>query len=224
MDSFDKRLEAKGNKINKPIQFAMKRIFDIIFSLFALILLSPVFLLLAVWIMLDDGLPIFFKQKRSGHHDTVFELYKFRSMKNKQVAVASNSHDQYDWEDGVPDDFIFKMTEEENPNITKVGRFIRKYSLDELPQFINVLKGEMSIIGPRPEILAISKFYNEEQKERLLIKPGITGWAQVNGRSNMDHGEKIRHDLYYVYHFNLWLDIKILFKTIFQVVRGKESV
>lgn len=224
MDNLDGRIEMKFEKLNKPFQHLIKRIFDIVFSLIALILLLPIFLVLALWIVIDDGFPVFFRQKRSGRFDTVFELYKFRSMKNKQISVPSNSHQSYQWENGVPDDFVFKMAQEDNPNITRVGHFIRKYSLDELPQFINVLKGEMSIIGPRPEILAISKFYNDEQRKRLLVKPGITGWAQVNGRSNMDHGEKIRHDLYYVYHFNLWLDIKIFFQTIFQVVLGKESV
>src|SRR5699024_5857992 len=149
---------------------------DIIFSLLALILLSPVFLVISIIIIIDDGFPIFFKQTRSGKDDIAFKMYKFRSMKNKKIAVKSNTHD-YNWLGGVPDDFVFKAPSEKNPNITKIGLFIRKYSLDELPQFINVLKGDMSIIGPRPEILAISKHYNEEQKRRLHVKPGITGWA-----------------------------------------------
>src|SRR5699024_2233652 len=104
----------------------------------------------------------------------------------------------YDWKNGVPDDFVFKTGSIDNPNITRVGQFIRKYSLDELPQFFNVLKGDMSVVGPRPEIIDITKCYNSEQKRRLAVKPGITGWAQANGRSDMNHGEKIRHDLYYV--------------------------
>jgi len=151
-------------------------------------------------------------------------MYKFRSMKNKQVAVPSNSHNDYNWKNGVPDDFVFKTSSEDNPNITKIGNFIRKYSLDELPQFINVLKGDMSIVGPRPEIIAISRCYNQHQKRRLDVKPGITGWAQANGRSDMDHGKKIEHDLYYVDNFSLWLDVKVFFKTVVQVVGGKGSV
>ena len=174
--------------------------------------------------MIDDGFPIFFKQKRSGINDQPFEMYKFRSMKNKQVPVPSNSHNEYNWKNGVPDDFVFKTASEDNSNITKVGRIIRKYSLDELPQFINVLKGDMSIIGPRPEIIPITRCYNGHQKRRLEVKPGITGWAQANGRSDMDHGQKIEHDLYYVDQFSLWLDVKIFFKTITQVIGGRGSV
>lgn len=189
-----------------------------------LICLSPILLIIAILIIIDDGFPVFFKQKRSGLNNQPFNMYKFRSMKNKQIPVPSNSHNDYDWEDGVPDDFIFKTASEDNPNITKIGLFIRKYSLDELPQFINVLKGDMSIIGPRPEILPISKCYDHYQRKRLLVKPGITGWAQVNGRSEMDHGTKIEHDLYYVNNFSILLDIKILFKTVFQVVLGRGSV
>lgn len=202
----------------------IKRLFDIVFSLVALIMLTPIFLILGIWILFDDGFPIFFKQKRSGLNDQPFEMYKFRSMKNKQVPTPSNSHNEYNWKNGVPDDFIFKATSEDNPNITNVGRVIRKYSLDELPQFINVLKGDMSIIGPRPEIIPITRCYNSYQKRRLEVKPGITGWAQANGRSEIDHGQKIEHDLYYVDNFSLWLDVKIFFKTIMQVVVGRGSV
>src|SRR5699024_10084857 len=209
---------------NKLFQKLIKRIFDVIFSLVTLIVLSPIFLTLAIWIIIDDGFSVFFKQKRSGLGDTPFKMYKFRSMKNKQVSVPSNSHNNYNWKNGVPDDFVFKTDSEDNLNITDVGKIIRKYSLDELPQFINVLKGDMSIIGPRPEILPISNCYNTYQKRRLEIKPGITGWAQVNGRSNMDHGKKIEYDLYYVDNFSLRLDVKILFKTIVQVILGKGSV
>lgn len=222
MNNFEQTGKIKNK--NKSYHFILKRIFDIIFSFIALVVLLPVFFVVSLWIIIDDGFPVFYKQKRSGLHNSVFSMYKFRSMKNKQVPVKSNSHQHYAWEDGVPDDFVFKTASEENPNITRVGHFIRKYSLDELPQFINVLKGDMSLIGPRPEILAISKYYNAHQQRRLSVTPGITGWAQVNGRSNMDHGEKIRHDLYYVNHVSLWLDVKIFFKTIYQVVMGKESV
>lgn len=175
-------------------------------------------------IVIGDGFPVFFRQKRSGRNDIPFEMYKFRSMKNKQVPVPSNSYDEYNWKNGVPDGFVFKTASEDNPNITKIGKFIRKYSLDELPQFINVLKGDMSIIGPRPEIIPITRCYNSYQKRRLEVKPGITGWAQVNGRSEMNHGDKIKYDLYYVENFSLWLDVKIFFKTVLQVIVGKGSV
>lgn len=219
-----KQKEVEYKKSNKPFQNMVKRIFDIIFSLIVLITLSPLFLTLALLIIKEDGRPVFFKQKRSGLNGGVFEIYKFRSMKNEQVTVDSNSHNTHKWKNGVPDDFVFKTASKENPNITQIGYFIRKYSLDELPQFFNVLKGDMSIIGPRPEIINISRFYNEYQKRRLEVKPGITGWAQANGRSDIMHGKKIEFDIYYVEHFSLWLDVKIFFKTIFQVFSGKGSV
>jgi len=224
MNNSTQETKKEYKQSNKAFHKIIKRLLDIIFSSLTLILLSPILLIIALLIIIDDGLPIFFKQKRSGKGDIPFKIFKFRSMKNKQVAVPSNSHNDYNWENGVPDSFVFKMSSEDNPNITKIGRFIRKYSLDELPQFINVLKGDMSLVGPRPEILPISDCYNEHQKRRLEVKPGITGWAQANGRSEMNHGEKIKHDLYYVDNFSVWLDIKIVLMTIKIVVLGRGSV
>lgn len=206
------------------MQLIIKRLLDIALSLFALIVLIPVFALLAILIVKEDGGPVFFRQQRSGKDDSVFGMYKLRSMKRKQSIEDKSGGRDYDWENGVPDDFVFKTDAVDNPLITKVGRFIRKYSLDELPQFINVLKGDMSIVGPRPEIIEITRCYRSEQRKRLSVKPGITGWAQVNGRSEMNHGEKIKHDLYYVRNFSLGFDLKILFKTIMQVVSGKGAV
>ena len=212
------------DKAMNALQRCIKRIFDILFSAAAMILLSPVFFALAAWIILDDGLPVFFRQQRSGKDDCSFYIFKFRSMKNNQAATAKKEDPYAQWNNGVPDDFVFKTAGEANPNVTRSGYFIRKYSLDELPQFMNVLKGEMSIIGPRPEIVPISDKYNKHQRQRLRVKPGITGWAQVNGRSDMNHGEKIRHDLYYVEHASLSLDIKIFLRTVTQVLIGKGSV
>ncbi|MCJ0929727.1 sugar transferase [Virgibacillus halodenitrificans] len=224
MNNSIEQTDIEFTRLNKKYQKNIKRIFDIVVSFIALVILSPVFLVLALLIIKEDGRPFFFRQKRSGIYDTVFEMYKFRSMKNNQVSVPSNSHNDYKWKNGVPDDFVFKAGSEENPNITKIGKFIRKYSLDELPQFLNVLKGDMSIIGPRPEIIPISRCYNEHQRKRLAVKPGITGWAQANGRSDIDHGKKIEYDLYYVENFSLWLDFKVFFRTLVQVFGGKGSV
>lgn len=137
----------------------------------------------------------------------------------KIVKDPQGSKKKYDWENGVPDDFVFKTSY--NPNITKVGAFLRKYSLDELPQFFNVLFGQMSIVGPRPEIVDITKCYNDYQAQRLLVKPGITGHAQTNGRAEIPHGEKIEYDLYYVRNSTIFMDIKILFLTIYQTIFGK---
>ncbi|WP_245671218.1 sugar transferase [Pseudobacillus wudalianchiensis] len=200
-----------------------KRIFDIIASSFILILISPILGYVALRIKLEDNGPVIFKQKRAGLNDRPFLIYKFRSMKviNRQKDKQENL---YNWPDRVPDDFVFKTTTGFNPNVTKIGRFIRKYSIDELPQFINVLKGEMSIVGPRPEIIEISSCYDDYQAQRLFVKPGITGWAQVNGRSEISHGEKIAYDLYYVKHQSLVLDFKIFFKTVYQAIFGKGAI
>lgn len=176
-------------------------------------------------IIIDDGFPIIYRQQRSGYKNKPFYIYKFRSMKNeKDKNKKAEAGNLYNWSNGVPDDFVFKSVDDKNPNVTLIGRFLRKYSLDELPQFMNVLKGDMSIIGPRPEILSISKHYNTKQQKRLEVKPGITGWAQVNGRSDIDHGEKIKHDLYYVDNIGIKIDLKILILTIIQVIFGRGAV
>ncbi|MEZ2457716.1 sugar transferase [Salinicoccus roseus] len=205
-----------------------KRALDIGVSTAGLVAISPILAYTSYKIKKEDGGPIFFKQKRSGLNDEVFEMYKFRSMKvdNQVIGTHSDkSSDPYeDWNGRVPDDFVFKSASGHNPNITESGAFIRKYSIDELPQFFNVLKGEMSIVGPRPEIIQITAHYDKEQKRRLETKPGITGWAQVNGRSDMNHGKKIEYDLWYVENENFFLDIKILWLTLVQVIRGKGSV
>ncbi len=129
------------------------------------------------------------------------------------------SHSTSEWIDGVPDDFVFKSPGDSD--VTKIGTIIRKTSIDELPQLFNVLKGEMSLIGPRPEIPEITAHYNEKQMKRLLVKPGITGWAQINGRADSRHGDKIEHDLYYVENCSFQLDVLILIGTIVAIWKGK---
>lgn len=208
----------------KPLYRIFKRLFDIVFSSIALILLSPILIGVSLAILIEDRRSVLFKQKRAGLNDVPFLIYKFQSMKESKGTIQGKKDSPYNWENGVPDDFIFKTTDGFNPNVTKVGRFIRKTSLDELPQFLNVLLGNMSIIGPRPEIVEITRCYSLEQKQRLLVKPGITGWAQVNGRSDSNHGEKIKNDLYYVENRSMMLDMKILFKTIYQTVFGKGAI
>lgn len=136
----------------------------------------------------------------------------------KTVKQDDNRH-KYEWKEGVPDSFLFKTAGD--VTITSIGKILRKCSLDELPQLLNVLRGDMSIVGPRPEIPAITDLYNGHQAKRLLIKPGITGYAQINGRSEISHGKKIEYDLYYIKNFSLLLDIKIIAATIVFVIRGK---
>ncbi|MDX8343247.1 sugar transferase [Rossellomorea sp. YZS02] len=191
-----------------------KRMMDIVISLISMILLSPIFLLIYLLIMMMDGRPVIFKQTRTGINHTPFTIYKFRTMRESNEV-------EYGWKDKVPDDFVFKG--EHNPDITTLGKILRKTSLDELPQLLNVLKGDMSMVGPRPEVPRITRYYDEQQRQRLLVKPGMTGYAQVNGRSDMNHGQKIFYDLYYVYNQSLRLDLKILLKTIGTVLRRSGS-
>lgn len=218
----------KSTKFSHTLNKISKRVLDISVSTAALVVVSPVLVYAAYKVKEEDGGPILFKQKRSGLNNEDFEMYKFRSMKVGNKFIGTHSLDEkspcFDWEDHVPDDFVFKTSTGPNPNITKVGAFIRKYSIDELPQLINVLKGEMSVVGPRPEIKEITQYYDEKQRRRLEVKPGITGWAQVNGRSDMNHGDKIKHDLWYIDNASFWLDIKILWMTFSQVIFGKNSV
>jgi len=203
----------------------VKRVGDVVFSSLILVLISPLLLAISLLILILDGGPVLFKQQRVGLNNKPFVIWKFRTMKpaHKQVAAAAqngNTSNEYEgWDNGVPDNFVFKSGF--NPNVTRLGEFLRKYSLDELPQFINVFKGDMSIIGPRPEVPQITRYYNAIQRQRLLVKPGITGYAQVNGRSLIPHGEKIKHDLYYVNNSSMWLDCKIFLKTIGMVLLRK---
>lgn len=195
---------------DKPItdwDSVAKRIFDIIFSLIGIIVFSPIMLLTAIAIKLDSRGPVFFKQKRHGFNNEVIEVLKFRSMYHEQS------------------DFTAKVTVSRNdPRVTRVGRFIRKASIDELPQFFNALMGSLSLVGPRPHaVSAVSHnlLYNEVVDgyfARHRVKPGVTGWAQINGWcGEIDNAEKIRmrteFDLYYIENWSLWFDLKILFLT-----------
>ena len=180
----------------------VKRCFDIAFSLCVLILLSPLFLVLAFIIKLFSPGPVFFKQKRVGHNNVEFEIYKFRSM-----VVQEEKRSDTIW------------TMESDPRVTRVGAFVRKTGLDELPQFWNVLVGNMSVVGPRPERKHFVEQFKQEihcYKVRHFAKSGITGWAQVNGwRGDTSIRERVEHDIYYIENWNLWLDIKIIWATVF---------
>ncbi|WP_413524485.1 sugar transferase [Carnobacterium divergens] len=199
-----------------------KRIFDIVIG-FALLIVSLLIIIpVSILIVVEDGFPIIFKQIRVGKNRELFYIYKLRSMKKKGNS-SSNVKISSGWSDSVPDNFVFKSTGDVNPNITQVGKFIRKMSIDELPQFINVVLGNMSLVGPRPEIQEIANFYDENQLKRLNVKPGITGWAQINGRSDMTHKEKIDFDLFYVENQSFKLDLLIFFKTLSVVFTGRGS-
>ncbi|WP_246483779.1 sugar transferase [Heyndrickxia vini] len=193
----------------------LKRLLDIIVAFILLILLFPIIVLIGILIFTFERGPVLFLQQRTGQFNKEFTIIKFRTMER---SVINNVH-EYVWDGQVPQNFVFRTPD--NLTVTKLGAILRKYSLDELPQLINVIKGEMSFVGPRPEILNITKFYDGVQKKRLMVKPGITGFAQVNGRSDINHGLKINFDLYYVDHISLFLDFKIICKTIVLVLTGK---
>ena len=172
-----------------------KRIFDFGLSLTGLMMLLPLFALVAVLIKLDSKGPVFFRQQRVGINGRPFVLFKFRSMvfdADKQGSIVVKKKD---------------------PRITRVGRFLRESSLDELPQLLNILKGEMSLVGPRPTLAYQVERYDQRQMGRLAVRPGVTGWAQVNGRSSLSWPERIELDLWYVENWSFWLDIKIILRT-----------
>ena len=170
-----------------------KRFFDFLIALILLIIVSPLFLLLIVFLAVaNQGKPFFF-QRRPGKDEKVFSIVKFKTMNDKKDKSGNL----------LPD----------KDRITRVGSFVRKSSLDEIPQLINVLKGEMSLVGPRPLIIEYLPIYNKEQKRRHHVRPGITGWAQVNGRNSITWHQKFKYDVYYVDNLSLALDIKILWLT-----------
>lgn len=197
---------------DKRVQFAVKRFIDIVLSLFGIIVLSPIYLILILLIKLDSKGPAVFKQVRVGKDNKDFTIYKFRTMivdAEKKRSLEINPEDI--------GNFVFQSKEDNR--ITKMGSFLRKTSLDELPQLFNVFKGDMSLVGPRPEIPDVVKYYPPEYAQRLLVLPGITGLAQVSGRGEIELAKTIYYDLTYIKNFSVWLDIKILFKTVFSVFK-----
>lgn len=172
----------------------LKPTFDFIIALLALLIVSPVFILTSLLLAFANKGKPFFIQKRPGKNAQIFNIIKFKTMNDQKDANGNL----------LPD----------AKRLTVIGRIVRKTSIDELPQLINVLKGEMSLIGPRPLLVQYLALYNSFQKRRHEVKPGITGWAQVNGRNAISWGEKFEYDVYYVDHLNMALDLKILLKTI----------
>ena len=175
----------------------MKRLFDFSVSFIALLALLPIFFLLALLAKITIGTPIFFFQKRPGLHGKAFIMIKFRSMTNARNADGSMLLD--------------------SERLTRFGRFLRSTSLDELPELWNVLKGDMSLVGPRPLLMEYLPLYSPEQARRHNVRPGITGWAQVNGRNAIAWDEKFKLDVWYVDNQSFWLDVKILFLTVKRV-------
>jgi exopolysaccharide biosynthesis polyprenyl glycosylphosphotransferase len=192
----------------------IKGVFDVTGAAFLLVLFAPVFLAIAAWIRLDTGGPVFFRQTRVGRDGQSFRMVKFRTMhvdaeQRRQAMEASNEFA------GV----LFKMRQD--PRVTRSGRVLRRHSLDELPQLINVLLGEMSLVGPRPPLHSEVEQYPEDMRRRLVVKPGMTGLWQVSGRSDLSWEDSIRLDLRYVENWSLTVDLVILMRTALVVMRGQ---
>ena len=198
-----------------------KRTIDVVAAGVGLVVLSPLLLLVALAVLLEDGRPVLFRQLRAGEGGDPFPMLKFRTM--RVSGEFAGDVDTSGWTDGVPDDFVFKTSGSAESRVTRVGALLRRTSLDELPQLFNVLVGQMSLVGPRPEILPIVRHYSAEQARRLLVKPGLTGWAQVTGRSSHDHGQKMRADHWYVDHASLSLDLRIIGRTVVVALGGREA-
>jgi exopolysaccharide biosynthesis polyprenyl glycosylphosphotransferase len=192
----------------------IKRLFDLLCSTLALLIFSPFLLAAALAIKLEDGGPIFYRATRVGENGKLFGMFKFRSMvpgaDRMQVAVNQT---------GADGQVIHKRPDD--PRITRVGRLLRRTSIDELPQLLNVLKGDMSLVGPRPELPWLVEKYQPWQRKRFAVPQGITGWWQVNGRSDNLMHLHTEQDMYYIQNYSLWLDLQILWRTLFVVFRGK---
>lgn len=177
----------------------VKRLLDLIISSAVLIVLSPLMLVIYVLILINLGWPAFFVQERVGKDNKVFKMIKFRTMKDSRDKDGNLLSD--------------------NERVTKFGSFLRSFSLDELPELINIIKGDMSLVGPRALLVQYLECYNDEQIRRHDVLPGLTGWAQINGRNSITWSEKFKLDVWYVDNWSLWLDIKIFFLTFWKVVK-----
>ncbi len=194
-------------KINKKqIGLRIKRIFDTLVSGIALIVLMPIFAIIGILVRIDSEGPVFFVQERAGKDGKIFKAYKLRTM----VDNAENIGLGYE---------IAKN----DSRITRVGKHLR-WGIDELPQLINVFRGEMSMVGPRPALPHQVEKYSERERRRLEVKPGITGWALINGRNKLSWPERIKLDIWYIDRWSLWLDLKILFKTVWVVIFKREGI
>ena len=196
--------------MEKKPYLVIKRIIDIIFSVLGLIILIPVFLIISIAIKIESKGPVIFKQKRIGKDGKVFEIYKFRSMVVGAEQMGTGVY-----------------SKKGDARVTKVGKLIRATSIDELPQLLNILKGEMSFIGPRP-VLTYHPWkyeeYTEKQKKRFLVRPGVTGWAQIHGRKQVEWDRRIKLDVEYVEKISFIMDLKIFFITIYKVIFMKDNV
>lgn len=210
-------VEVVDKKSRFKIYHIFKRLVDFTASLIGLILLSPVFLIVAILIRRDGG-KAFFTQTRIGKNGKEIKIFKFRSMVMNAEQVLEELMEK---DENIRNEYLTNKKLENDPRITKIGKFIRKTSIDELPQLINVLKGDMSLVGPRPYLFREKEDMGEAYNYIIKCKPGITGYWQVNGRSDISFEERLVLEKYYSQHENAWMDIKILFKTVWVVLFGK---
>ncbi|MBL4936344.1 sugar transferase [Clostridium sp. YIM B02515] len=210
-------IEYKDEYKKSKNYYIFKSIIDILGAILGIIVLSPVLIITAIAIKLESKGPIIFGQERVGFNGKMFKMYKFRSMVQNAEELLNKLKDKNEMSGPM-----FKM--KEDPRITKVGRFIRKTSIDELPQLFNVLKGDMSLVGPRPNLPREVRKFNEYQKQKLLAKPGLTCYWQVMGRNNIDFEEWIELDIRYIKERSIWLDIKLIFRTVFVLFGDKNAM
>lgn len=206
------------NKSTKGFSFyeIIKRLIDIIFSFVGILVLSPLLIIIAIIIKLTSKGPVFFSQKRVGKNGIEFDMYKLRSM----VVNAEELKEKLESQNEMSGP-MFKM--KDDPRVTKVGKFIRKTSIDELPQLWNVLKGDMSLVGPRPSLPKEVAQFDDWMHKRLEVKPGLTCYWQVSGRNNIDFEEWMKLDIRYVKERNLWIDMKLIYKTVFVLFGDKNA-
>nr|WP_311439527.1 sugar transferase [Mesobacillus foraminis] len=218
MQTAENKRRFVGSTETKKSYIFTKRCIDILGSIFGLIVTLPLFFLISIFYMFGDAKgPVFFRQVRIGENGKKFYIYKFRSMllnAEERLKADKKLYQKYL-------DNNYKLEPEEDPRITSFGRFLRATSLDEIPQLINVLKGEMSLVGPRPVVEEELKEYGDKESKFLSVKPGVTGFWQVSGRSTVGYPERVDLELYYVYNQSTIFDLKILFKTIWMVLLKK---
>jgi exopolysaccharide biosynthesis polyprenyl glycosylphosphotransferase len=196
------------------VQRLMKRAFDLTIAGGVLLITVPFMALISLLIKLDSSGPVIFRQQRVGENGRLFSMYKFRSM-------VENAEELQDQVSQITEDGKLLFKKADDPRITRIGRFLRHTSLDELPQLLNVVKGDMSLVGPRPELPFLVGQYEPWQHKRFAVPQGMTGWWQINGRADKPLHLHTEDDLYYVQNYSLWMDIYILLKTPWVVIRGK---
>lgn len=195
-------MSKNSHKAHGPYERFFKRLFDVVFSFLALIILSPVLLIIVILVRIKLGSPIIFKQERPGKDEKIFKLYKFRTMTDAKDSKGRLLSDE--------------------KRLTRFGRMLRSSSLDELPELFNILKGDMSFVGPRPLLVEYLPYYTKKEHHRHDVRPGLTGWAQVNGRNNTDWNERMKMDLFYVNNIIFLKDMKIVVMTVVKVLKSED--